>query len=214
MRGPKTSPGLKRSLIALAIVVFLFGAFSLLHPFRTKVRIGAETALAHVYGTPASSFPVIDTASLTPLQQKIISLSKQEYAKKPVSFDATVLKYSQGAKDPWCADYASWIMKEAGASYSNPNSGSWRIPGVLTLREYYQAQHRYRLADTYTPQPGDVAIYIRGAHKEHTNIVLSVHDGVMTTIGGNETGHLRVNMQSYKTGTAGLEGFGLLPSAT
>lgn len=62
--------------------------------------------------------------------------------------------------EPWCADFVSWVYKEAGHPLKNPNSGSWRIPGTYTLREYYEAQGAFRPADSgYEPQLGDVAIY-------------------------------------------------------
>ena len=55
-----------------------------------------------------------------------------------------------------------------------------------------------------------MAIYHIG--EGHTNIVLSVHGDEMTTIGGNETGHLRIETQSYAKGAGGLDGFGVLMS--
>ena len=49
-----------------------------------------------------------------------------------------------GVEEPWCADFVSWIMREAGLPLSNPNSGHWRIPGVYTWQEYYQSQSRFQ----------------------------------------------------------------------
>lgn len=72
-------------------------------------------------------FPDTDLSGLTARQQKIIALLKQEYASQEPG-----TKYSEGASEPWCADFVSWIMREAGSPLENPNSGSWRIPGVFT----------------------------------------------------------------------------------
>jgi hypothetical protein len=191
--------------IAMAVVL-LFGTLSLLHPFRQGVRITAQTVIAHLYGEPTQPFPAVNLQDLLPAQKQIVALSRAEYGKKPVSFDATVLKYSQNAKESWCADYVSWIMKQAGLPFSNPNSGSWRIPGVNTLQEYFQDQLRYEKAGTYVPKVGDVAIYLDG--RSHTNIVIAIHGNTMTTIGGNETGHLRLNTQKFTYGAEGLSGFG------
>jgi hypothetical protein len=200
----------KKSLLGLLAVILLLGLLCLYHPFRREVRIVTQTTIAHLYASPTVPFPAIPTASLTPVQQRIVVLSRREYAKKPVSYDATVLAYTQGVSEPWCADFASWIFKQVGQPFNNPNSGSWRIPGVYTLQAYFQTRHDYRIAGTYVPKTGDVAIYHTG--EGHTNIVLSVHGNEMTTIGGNETGHLRIETQSYAKGVDGLDGFGVLAS--
>lgn len=99
---------------------------------------------------------------------------------------------------------------QAGYPFRNPNSGSWRIPGVYTLQEYFQAGHTYKVAGPYTPKTGDVAIYHTG--EGHTNIVISASHGQMTTIGGNENGHIRIETQPYTRGADGLDGFGVLPA--
>ena len=81
-----------------------------------------------------SAFPDIDTANLSPTRQKIISLAKTEFEAQSAG-----TKFSQGAKEPWCANFVSWIMYQAGAPLKNPHTGGWRIPGTFTLREYYEA---------------------------------------------------------------------------
>lgn len=198
----------KKSLPYFVAVIFAFGALCLYHPFRREVRIVGQTTLAHLSSPVSGQFPVIPTARLSPLQRRIVDLTQQEYTKKPVSYDGNVLKYSQGSKEPWCADFASWIFMQAGRPFDNPNSGSWRIPGVYTLQEYFQAYNTYKMAGTYVPKTGDVAIYHQG--EGHTNIVLTVKNGQMTTVGGNESGRIRIETQSYAKGADGLDGFGVL----
>ena len=167
--------------------------------------------------TPASNtpFPAISAKGLTSQQQRIIQLVHAQYNKHPISYDQTVLMYSQNTKEAWCADFISWIMKESGTPYSNPNSGSWRIPGVYTLQSYYQANHRYVVVGQYRPQVGDVAFYI-GRHTfdlfstGHVAIVIKVDGNKMTTIGGNEDGRIRLDTQPIKAGENSLVGFGQL----
>jgi hypothetical protein len=50
--------------------------------------------------------------------------------------------FSEGTAEPWCADFVSWVMHQAGFSLDNPNSGSWRIPDVYTMQEYYGSVSR------------------------------------------------------------------------
>jgi hypothetical protein len=191
-------------------VVFVFGLFYVLSPsFRINVVEGTvQTVIARMQPTPTEAFPNIQADGLDPIQVKILKIAKQEYNKKPVSFDANVKKYSQGHKESWCADFVSWIMLQAGRPYSNPNSGNWRIPGTATMQEYFASQNVYRQAGSYTPKVGDVALY--RTNRSHVNIVIAVKGKQMTTVGGNEDGHIRINHQYFTPGTQGLSGFGEL----
>ena len=136
-----------------------------------------------------SVFPDIDTANLSPTRQKIISLAKTEFKAQSAG-----TKFSQGAEEPWCANFVSYIIKQAGAPLKNPHTGGWRIPGTFTLREYYEANGRFKAANSgYQPLPGDVAIYCNSpVFGDHTNIVLKNYNGVLTTVGGNEANRIRV----------------------
>ena len=180
---------------------------------RQEVAGLASMGTANLGRSTLQPFPDIDVSAATPVQARLVELARAEYAKRPRSYDETVMVYTAGVREPWCADFISWIMREAGAPLVNPHSGGWRIPGVLTLREYYQDQNRYQPAGEYRPQLGDVAIFV-GKNTadpfsgQHTSLVLAVDGDTMTTIGGNERGRLRVSTQSIKAGEKGLVGFG------
>ena len=149
--------------------------------FGSLTRRNVESFTAHISNPSHPPFPEIDESTLNTVQQRIIQISREEYAKKPVSYDDNVLKYSNGVAEPWCADYLSWVMREAGVPLVNPNSGGWRIPGVLTLREYYKSTGRYSDAREYKPQVGDAAIFVNttsfNTSRQHTSIVLKVEGG-------------------------------------
>lgn len=200
-------------LVAVLLVVFLGLILSPSTRDATKAMLsGIQAHLTLGANTP---FPEADQTDLSETQKKIIEITKAEYEKKPVSFDQNVLKYSQGIKEPWCADYATWVLNQAGVPLSNPNSRSWRIPGVLTLQSYFKDQDKYEVIGTYTPKTGDLAIYVGnrtldGRSRQHTNIVLKVEGDTMTTVGGNERGRMRISTQSYKTNENSLVGFGVL----
>ncbi len=210
---------LPKAAIPLLIVipVLLVAAFLVLHD-QVGIRRSIESYTAHMSRNTSQPFPDIDETNLNELQKNIIRVSKIEYSKKPISYDENVLTYSSGVREAWCADYVSWVMRESGAPLKNPNSGGWRIPGVLTLREYYKQNNRFKDAQDYAPQPGDVAIYVNttsfNTSRQHTSIVLKVEKDRMTTIGGNEMGRLRVSTQSMKKGDKGLVGYGVLPKPT
>lgn len=151
-----------------------------------------------------TAFPDIDAASLTPDQVTVVDLLEQEHDRqRPGTF------YSEGVEEAWCANFVSWIMREAGQPLSNPNSGSWRIPGVYTLTEYYQEQGRFE-PKGYSPSVGDVVLYDNSSWVgQHTNIVVSVDGDTATTVGGNESGKIRVHTVDVRSDSA-IVGFGRL----
>lgn len=152
-----------------------------------------------------SVFPDIDTTNLSPTRQKIISLAKTEFKAQSAG-----TKFSQDAEEPWCANFVSYIMKQAGAPLKNPHTGGWRIPGTFTLHEYYEANGRFKPVNSgYQPLPGDVAIYRNSpVFGDHTNIVLKNDNGVLTTVGGNEANRIRVFVNHDKQ-YDGLLGYGV-----
>ena len=197
-------------LFAVVLLVFtLITAFAIW-------SIGYERIAEKVYDFAALTvadathkdvaFPEIEPDALSATQHTILMLAKQEFTEQPLG-----TKYSEGVREEWCADFVSWIMKEAGMPFKNPHSGGWRIPGTYTLQEYYQSENRFKAADSgYEPQPGDVVIY-RGSpiFGDHTNIVIENNNGVLVTVGGNEGHRIRVyenTQQQYE----GLLGYGIL----
>ncbi|WJZ03560.1 hypothetical protein CFREI_11500 [Corynebacterium freiburgense] len=151
-----------------------------------------------------TEFPTIQ--NLNPVQQKIVGISQQEFQAQPPGS-----KYSDGANEAWCANFISWVYREADIPLENPNSGGWRIPGIYTLKEYLETNGRFHPVDSgYVPQTGDIAIY-QGSpiFGDHANIVLQESNGVLTTVGGNEEGKIRIYTNNQKDYT-GLLGYGSL----
>lgn len=183
---------------------------------RRIVKEASGYAFSRLHRVEYSSFPTFSDTELSQTQRKLLAIASQEYAKRPLNYDDAVLKYTEGNKEAWCADFTSWIMRQAGVPYSNPNSGGWRIPGVLTLQAYYQDNGRYREAGAYKPKTGDVVFYL-GKHgpfglmyRQHVAIVLSSDGSSMTTIGGNEDGHMLIKTQTTQYADHNLVGFGVL----
>ena len=154
----------------------------------------------------AETFPNITTENLTDIQRAIADILRAEYAEQPSG-----TKYSEGVTEPWCADFVSWVYHEAGVPLANPHSGSWRIPGTYTLREYYESTGTFRPADSdYTPKLGDTMLYDNpNQFGQHVNIVLTVDGDTITTIGGNEIGKIRV-LTHRAHHSSGFIGYGVL----
>jgi hypothetical protein len=190
-------------IIAVICAVAIIGVIIL---FQSRMNLLPHMVATVTEGNKKESFPAIDTGKLDLTQQKIVALLRQEYKAQPAG-----TKYSEGVGEPWCADFVSWIMKNTDVPLKNPNSGSWRIPGTYTLREYYESSGRFKSAESgYSPKVGDIMLYDNPSpFGQHTNIVIKNNNGVVTTIGGNEPGGIRVYTHTDKDGV-GFVGYGIL----
>jgi LCP family protein required for cell wall assembly len=95
-----------------------------------------------------------------------------------------------GCPQAWCADFASWVYKQAGAPFSGGADGGWRIASSRALADYWRKNGVWiqnpgqpvPINDPGAPQPGDVIWY-----PGHTNIVVSYDGKTVKTVGGNES---------------------------
>ena len=153
------------------------------------------------------TFPAV-AADLSPRQRSILTVARTEWEHPGPS-----TKYSDGIDENWCADFVSWVLRRAGYPMSNPNSGSWRIPGVLTLQSYLTTVGRFRaVGDGYRPQPGDIVVYNGGAFGQHTNLVIGVHGDTVETVGGNQRagiGPTSITVRESGLNDTGVIGYGV-----
>ncbi|MET9328185.1 CHAP domain-containing protein [Tsukamurella sp. NPDC003166] len=151
------------------------------------------------------TFPAVSTTGLDPSRVRIIENLRREFdANRPGTY------YSEGVEEPWCADFVSTVLRDSGLPLRNPNSGTWRIPGVYTLTEYFQKAGKLEPATPYRPRPGDVVLYApeHPQLRQHTNIVVSVDGDTVTTVGGNQEGG--ISALTYRLAdTFGIVGYGV-----
>lgn len=149
------------------------------------------------------TFPAVQTEGLDPARVRIIENLRREFAaNRPGTY------YSEGVVEAWCADFVSTLLRDSGLAVRNPNSGTWRIPGVYTLTEYFQREGRFRPAD-HTPAPGDVVLYApEHAFRQHTNFVVRMDGGTVVTVGGNQPGGITA-LTFEHADRAGIVGYGI-----
>ena len=150
-----------------------------------------------------TEFPKI-SKELSNKRQAILSVAKAEYENPQKA-----VVYSEGITEPWCADFVSWVFREAGYPFENPNTGYWRIPGTMTLLNYfYDLGVWYEYYPAVKPQPGDVVIYNHyGYFGQHTNIVVSVEGNMVTTVDGNRSGGIGLSRFDWTDRKANALGF-------
>ena len=161
-----------------------------------------------------TDFPAIEVTDFSATQKRVLALAQQEYAKNPTGYDETVMKYTEGFEESWCADFISWVFNQAGTPFVHPDTKYWRIPGVQTLMAYYQKENAYHeIGDGYVPKMGDVAFYFGetpdGGSSEHVAMILEVRSDTIVTIGGNEgDGVLQIRYDMLEKDAKGLTAIG------
>ena len=136
------------------------------------------------------------------VRDRILSVAYTEFDRQnPGTF------YSEGVRQAWCANFVSWVMRQAGDPLTNVLDGSWRVPGVYTLKETFAAENKLEPVG-YKPSPGDVVLY---GGSGHTNIVVGVDGDNITTIGGNEGN--RISQRTISRFSNNIMGFGRVDDA-
>jgi len=150
-----------------------------------------------------TAFPTA-SAELSDKRQAILAIAQAEYENPQKA-----IVYSEGVKEPWCADFVSWVFREAGYPFENPNTGSWRIPGTMTLLDYFREIGVWQEHDAAVkPQPGDVVIYNHfGYFGQHANIVVFVEGDIIITIDGNRSGGIGLSQFDWTDWKANTLGF-------
>lgn len=190
------------------------------------------------YASGASSVAVDTSSSSTPTSGgcntpspsggSVVSIAQAELAKnvmeQPIGCDAgnpsrkgdcgpEVNKYTDSTLEYWCADFVSWVFKQAGTPFTGGQSGGWRIAGVSSVRAWFEKNGTYtKNGPGVIPNPGDT--YMTDG-ESHIGIVEKVENGTVYTISGNtSTENYRngvgVGRGSYKIGSSGISGYGSL----
>jgi hypothetical protein len=182
--------------------------------FQLPIRIGFAQKILQEFGgtTPVAGSVSVDSDCLSSSLGggNITQIAEREFLAGANEQNGGYKKYSDGADEPWCADFVSWVLKEAGTPFTGGVSGGWRIPGVDSVQAYFQQNNAYNAARTgYVPKPGDIVIFNEGVgpYPSHVNIVISVEGKKITTIGGNESNQIKKAVQEDYDGP-GITGFG------
>jgi CHAP domain len=151
--------------------------------------------------------------STTPLRARIVSIAQSQLGYTTDPPDTYCNKYSaywyagtddcgnDNRDEEWCADFAAWVWKQAGAlvdyqlapGYLNGDTASFYLWGV---------DHGtwHPVGSGYTPQPGDVAVY-----GLDTSAVTAVHVAIVTASTGNDDAPDVVNGDGDRTGFSVVE---------
>ena len=114
-------------------------------------------------------------------------------------------RYSNGRREPWCANFVSWAYRKAG----KPLPGNQRsLASVQYMEDQMKEVGKFHRG---TPKPGDIIFFKnRGASDRgrgrHVGMVERVANGRVYTIEGNSGN--RVRRRSYPLNASRISGYG------
>ena len=94
--------------------------------------------------------------------------------------DGSYKKFTGGRSEAWCADFVTYVTKEAFRANGKSVPTGFGSPAVKNLKQWGKDNNCY-ITDVSKAKPGDVVIF----NKSHTGIVKEVRDGKVYTIDGN-----------------------------
>jgi hypothetical protein len=113
--------------------------------------------------------------------------------------------YTDGHNEFWCADFVSWVYKQAGTPFTGGSSGGWRIAGVTSVKAWFQKNGIwFDKNSSEVPQPGDAVFFFSKPNQNsssgnHIGIVEKVEGDTLYTIEGNSSDAVRRRSYNYKT---------------
>jgi hypothetical protein len=151
--------------------------------------------------------------SLSPLRARIVAAAQSQVGYQTDPSDTYCNKFSayweagvddcgnDNLDEQWCADFAAWAWKQAGAEvsyklapgYLNSDSASFYVWGTDHGTWHPVGSH-------YTPQPGDVAVY-----GLNTSAVTAVHVAVVIAATGDDASPDVINGDGDRTGYSVVE---------
>lgn len=202
-------------------------------------RIAFANSVIEKYGTGDGTYSGSTSGCVNAggAGSRIVNIARSELAKgvmeDPIGCDNAntsapgdcgpeVNKYTDSHLEWWCADFISWVVREAGTPFTGGLSGGWRIPSVDNLRAWVAQNGTYFTnGASAAPQPGDFYFLAENRNGTldyvHVGIVDRVEGETLYTISGNANvdnyngvGVGAATFTNYKT-TTRIAGFGRMP---
>jgi len=206
--GDVNNPHLKPSLVNAAASYNAGGAGD----FSNKETQGYIHLLVRIYPTLVGAGG--DTAAASGgcgNLDAVVQTALQELASGATEANNGYLKYTDGRHEEWCADFASWVYRQAGKPLTGgTGAGGWDHPSAYELETWIEHNGVYQSlngSNVQPPQPGDLVFYHNG--QGHVNIVVAVNGNSITVVGGNQSNAVtKYTIANYASSGGGISGWG------
>ena len=171
----------------------------------------AETTKPDVGQTPSVDETLSDQAN------KIVEIAKGEIGVKEKKYNNVKYntwyfghevrdRYAGSTSYAWCAVFLGWCADQAGIDLDT-------IPltrGTAAMQRFFREQSRYTAySKNYTPKVGDIIFFDWAGKRgsvDHVGIVVSVENGIITTVEGNYAD--QVSRNTYALNSKYIAGYG------
>lgn len=148
------------------------------------------------------------------IRKKLVDIAAKEVGTKEEGENAgaKIVEYRKAvtgagedanANEPWCADFVSWVFKQAGVPIGKEGAGDdWTV----SLKQWAEGNGRWR-DKSAPPQPGDMIMFDwEGDGKvDHVGMVDHMEGNTIHTIEGNSSDQVKRN--TYDMGSGKVLGF-------
>lgn len=115
--------------------------------------------------------------------------------------DGSYKLFTNGRKEAWCADFVTYVTKEAFRANGKSIPSGFGSSSVASIERWGQKNGRYT-TDVAQAKPSDIVIF----NKSHTGIVKNIlADGTVITIEGNTSD--KVAERKYSPNSGKIKGF-------
>ena len=145
--------------------------------------------------------PPLPSNTGTDLRSKIVAIAEGQLGQGERPRGSNCTKF--GPCEEWCADFATWVWRQAGVS------GIGRIAWVPDLPLWGKRHHTWKPGYRNNPQPGDMVIF----SGLHVGLVERVTASTITIIAGNTSTNNVARRgpappsQGYRMGPAAISGY-------
>ena len=151
----------------------------------------------------ASPLPSGDGASAIRIAERLLALGIVEQPPGSNS-GAAILTFTDGNAEAWCADFVSWVLREAGQPFSGGASGGWRLAWTPDVRAWFELRGQYRARLVATPEPGDIVSFQHG----HIGFVRRATPTRLETVEGNAGDAVAQRVYENWRSNSNIHGFG------
>ena len=172
----------------------------------TKAPVTTQAPTTTTAKPPVADTPTTDASSLS----KFLAIVKGEIGVKEKSYNnvkyntwyygtAVSAPNNSSSQYAWCAVFISWCADQAGI----PQSVIPKNAGSNYYYNWFKARGQFYKYSAVTPEPGDIIFIDWGKQHggvDHVGVVISVENGIVTTVEGNYSNKVSCNTYSLSSG--------------